>query len=135
MSTFVASMTYELHASTDPDARKLLRAELAGRRWRDKWGDARMPGTAVWMTRKEADELTTDDVHRQCGRELEAAVAAVGRTGRPIQLLRAWVQVSGGGTYGLLSLASTTGAAAAGDAAAVVPADEPAPEPSKPENP
>ena len=33
---FVATLTYELDPSTAPDARKLLRAELCGRRWQDR---------------------------------------------------------------------------------------------------
>src|SRR4051812_35012503 len=36
MRQFIATMSYELHNSTLPDARKLLRAELVGRRWQDR---------------------------------------------------------------------------------------------------
>ncbi|HVY47516.1 MAG TPA: hypothetical protein VHB21_16620 [Minicystis sp.] len=104
MAIFIASMSYELHASTEPDAKKLLRAELAGRRWQERCNGPLMPAQTVWMERKAPDEHTTDDVHEACGRELVAAVAAVARTGRKIVLVRAFVQVAGAGTFGLVKL-------------------------------
>ena len=105
MTTFIATMSYELSADTAPDARKLLRAELVGRRWQDRCEGALMPANTVWIRRSAAPEHTTDDVHEACGRDLVAAAAAVAATGRSITLLRSWVQVSGAGTYGLAQLA------------------------------
>jgi hypothetical protein len=99
--TFLATMSYELSPATPPEARKLLRAELVGRRWNDRANARLMPASTVWSTRYAADEETVDDVHDACVRELRDAAAAVARTGRPIQVLRAWVHVSGAGTYGL----------------------------------
>ncbi len=104
MTTFIASMSYELHADTPADARKLLRAELAGRRWLERCNGPLLPAHTVWMQRKAPDDQTTDDVHDACSRELLAAVAAVARSGRKIALLRAFVQVAGAGTYGLVKL-------------------------------
>ena len=105
MSTFIATMSYELAPATAPDARKLLRAELVGRRWQDRCEGALMPANTVWIRRSAAPEHTTNDVHEACSRDLVAAVAAVAATGRAITLTRAWVQVSGAGTYGLATLA------------------------------
>jgi len=104
MATFIATMSYELSADTAPDARKLLRAELVGRRWQDRREGALMPANTVWIRRSAEPEHTTDDVHEACARDLVAAVAAVAATGRAITLLRGWVQVSGAGTYGLVPL-------------------------------
>jgi hypothetical protein len=114
MATFIATLTYELHPATEPDARKLLRAELVGRRWQDRCQGALMPSGTVWIRRSAAETETTDDVHAACGRDLHAAVAAVARTGRPIALTHAWVQVSGAGTYGLVPLAEASGPAPGG---------------------
>lgn len=101
---FTATMSYELHPSTEPDARKLLRAELVGRRWQDRWEGSLMPAGTVWIRRSAEEDQNVDDVHAACGRDLQAAVAAVARTGRPIRLIRAWVQVTGAGTIGLLTM-------------------------------
>jgi len=102
MAMFIASMSYELHSSTLPDARKLLRAELVGRRWQDRYQALPMPAGTVWIRRSAPPEQTTDDVHAACAQDLHAAVAAVARSGRPIRLVRAFIQVSGAGTYGLV---------------------------------
>jgi hypothetical protein len=104
MATFFATLVYELDPSTEPEARKLLRAELVGRRWQDRVQGALMPSNAVWIKRSAAEHETTDDVHRACGEDLAKAVAAVAATGRPIAVKRAWVQVAGAGTYGLIAL-------------------------------
>ena len=104
MSTFIATMVYELHSATDPDARKLLRAELVGRRWYDRQEGVPLPSNALWIRRDAPSEHTTDDVHRACTEDLFRAVAAVSAMGRKIALLRAWVQVSGAGSYGLVEL-------------------------------
>ena len=104
MATFIATMSYEVAPSTLPDARKLLRAELVGRRWQDRVDGALMPANTVWIKRAAAPEHTTDDVHEACARDLFAAVAAVAAMGREITLVRSWVQVSGAGTYGLVSV-------------------------------
>jgi hypothetical protein len=106
MRMFTATMSYELHPTTEPDARKLLRAELVGRRWQDRWEGSLMPAGTVWIRRSAEDHQNVDDVHAACGQDLHAAVDAVARTGRPIRLLRAWVQVTGAGTVGLLKHAT-----------------------------
>ncbi len=105
MTLFVATMSYELHPDTPRESQKLLQAELVGRRWQDKSEGIKMPANTVWARKRADPSHTTDDVHEACGRDLHEAVAAVARAGRPIQLLRAWVQVSGAGTYGLVPMA------------------------------
>jgi hypothetical protein len=100
MRKFVCSMSYELHHETGDEARRLVRAELVGRRWLDRVEDRKLPANAVFMVRSAADDETTDDVHGACARDLRAAAEAVRRTGRPIVVVRAWVHVSGSGTYG-----------------------------------
>jgi hypothetical protein len=99
---FVATLAYELHAQTDPDAAKLLRAELAGRRWQDRYEGERMPANTLWMKRSGEPHHTTDDLHAACVEDLYKSVAAVAGMGRKIVLLRAWVQVTGSGTYGVV---------------------------------
>ncbi|MFO0760185.1 MAG: hypothetical protein U0359_27135 [Byssovorax sp.] len=111
MTVFIATMSYELSPDTPRDAQRLLVAELVGRRWQDKSIGAKMPAGTVWARKSAEPGHTTDDVHEACGRDLFAAVAAVAATGRPIRLVRAWVQVSGAGTYGLLPVASAPSAA------------------------
>lgn len=101
MRSFYATMSYELAPSTPPDARKLLRAELVGRKWNDRVNALLMPSSTVWAERFAKDEETTGDVFNGCARDLRDAAAAVARTGRPIQVVRAWVHVSGGGTFAL----------------------------------
>jgi hypothetical protein len=98
---FIATLCYELDPSTAPDARKLLRAELVGRRWQDRCEGALMPANAVWIRRSAADDETTRDVHAACARDLHAAVEAVRGTGRAIAVKRAFVHVSGGGSFGM----------------------------------
>jgi hypothetical protein len=100
--SFIATLSYELHPQTEPDAAKLLRAELVGRRWQDRWEGARMPANTLWIKRSAEDDQTTDDVHTACGDDLQKAVAAVGGMGKKIGLVRAWVQVAGAGTHGLV---------------------------------
>jgi hypothetical protein len=112
-TTFIASMSYELHPDTAADAKKLLRAELAGRRWLDRVNGPLLPAQTVWMQRKAPDEQTTDDVHDACSQELIASVAAVARSGRRIALVRAFVQVAGAGTYGLVKLEGAEGSSPA----------------------
>ena len=104
MATFFATLCYELDPATAPDARKLLRAELVGRRWRDRHRERSMPAGALWIQREAGAEETTDDVHRACAADLGRAVAAVVATGRPVAVRRAWVQVAGAGTFGLVEL-------------------------------
>lgn len=101
---FIATLSYELHPSTDPDAAKLLRAELVGRRWQDRHEGMKMPANTVWIRRSAEPQQSTDDLHAACAADLHAAVAAVARTGRKITLLRAWCQVSGAGTHGLVPM-------------------------------
>jgi hypothetical protein len=108
MAKFIATMTYELSPSTAVDARKLLRAELVGRRWQDRCQGMRMPANTVWIERSSGPGETTDHVHAACAKDLHKAVAAVAGTGRSITLLRVWVHVSGAGTYGLAPAAPDT---------------------------
>jgi hypothetical protein len=99
---FIATVAYELDPSTPPEAQKLLRAELVGRRYNDRFEGKRMPANTVWIRRNTEPNETVDDLKLRCGAELRAAVAAVARAKLPIRLLRAWVQVTGAGTYGLV---------------------------------
>jgi hypothetical protein len=108
---FIATMTYELSPSTDKNAQKLLRAELVGKRWNDRYDSAPMPSNTVWIRRAAGPGETTDHVHAACSRELADAIAAVARRGLSISLVRAWVHVSGAGTYGAAVLPRDPGAA------------------------
>jgi hypothetical protein len=101
---FIATLCYELSADTPPDARRLLRAELVGRRWQDRFEEQRMPAGAVWIRRSAEDHQTVDDVQAACAADLREAVARVAATGRKITVGRAWLQVSGAGSYGLVPL-------------------------------
>lgn len=101
LRTFFCTMSYELHPTTPPEARKLLRAELCGRLWQDRHRTELLPSSTVCIVRPAKDDETTDDLHAQCVAELRDAAAAVARTGRPIRVVRAFVHVSGGGTAGL----------------------------------
>jgi hypothetical protein len=99
---FIASLSYELSADTSEDARKLLRAELVGRRWRDRERERRMPRQALFCIRNVTDDKqTTDTLHALCATELRQAAAAVAAAGLPIKVLRAFIHVAGAGTYGL----------------------------------
>lgn len=104
MSTFIATMVYQLHSATEPQAAKLLRAELAGRRWQERQNGVPLPSNAVWIQRSAEPQHTTDDVHKACADDLFKAVAAVLATGRKIALVRAFVQVAGAGTYGVVDI-------------------------------
>jgi hypothetical protein len=53
------------------------------------------------MNRSAADGETTSDVHDACAEDLKQAAEAVATNGQTIKVLRAWIQVSGGGSYGL----------------------------------
>ena len=110
---FVATLVYELHPQTEPDAARLLRAEMVGRRWQDRHEGERMPANALWIKRTAEPHHTTDDVHAACAADLQKAVAAVAGMGKRIALVRAWVQVTGAGTYGLVP--GTAPAAAGGE--------------------
>ena len=99
--TFQVTMSYELHPTTLPEARKLLRAELGGRKWNDRHRAALTPSSTVWCTRTMGDDDTTDEVQAACLLDLREAAAAVARTGRVIKVVRAWLHISGGGWMGL----------------------------------
>jgi hypothetical protein len=101
---FIATMTYELHRETDPDAAKLLRAELVGRRWQDRYEGEKLPATMLWMPRHGDAELNVDQIQARCAEELFRAVAAVAAMGRKIMLLRVWVQVTAAGAFGLVAV-------------------------------
>lgn len=107
---FVATMTYELSPSTSNDARKLLRAELVGRRWHDRYDSAPVPANMVWIKRNTGPGETTDHLHTACSRELLDAAAAVARRGLSIHVVRAWVHVSGAGTFGAVLIPRDTAA-------------------------
>lgn len=100
MRKFVCTLAYEVHPGTSDEARRLLRAELVGRRWQERVGDRRLPSTVLFMVRSAVDEHTTNDVHDACAADLRAAAEAVRAMGRELVVTRAWVHVSGGGTYG-----------------------------------
>lgn len=104
--SFVVTLSYELTPATPPEARKLLRAELVGRRWNDRHKAALMPSSTVWCTRSMGDDDTTDEVHAMCVAELRDAARAVARTGRPIGIVRAWLHISGGGAMSLAAAES-----------------------------
>ncbi|MBK8251932.1 MAG: hypothetical protein IPK82_04615 [Polyangiaceae bacterium] len=99
--SFFVTVSYELDPKTPSDARKLFRAELVGRGFQDRARTLLMPSNSVWGVRVATDEQTTDDLHQVCARDLRGAAAAVAQTGRHIQIVRAWIHVSGGGTFGL----------------------------------
>lgn len=101
---FVATLTYELDPTTEPEARKLLRAEMCGRRWQDRHEGRLMPAGCLWIRRTAPPGETVDDLKRTCERELRDAAAAVVATGRTLRVRRAWVQVAGAGTWGLLDV-------------------------------
>jgi hypothetical protein len=101
MRTFTASMSYELGADTSAEARKLLLAELAGRRWRDRLKERHLPSQTLVLSRSLDDDQTTNDLHDMCASDLRDAARSVQRMGRAIQVLRAFIQVSGAGTHGL----------------------------------
>jgi len=99
--TFFATMVYELDPLTPPEARKLLRAELVGRRWNDRFDGHLMPESTMWIRRTTEPGENVDHLKARCVRELEDAVDAVAKR-RPITLVRAWVQIAGAGTWGLV---------------------------------
>lgn len=102
MPSFVATVVYELDPLSPPDARKLLRAELAGRRYADRYEGNLLPAGTVWIRRTSDDGETVDDLLKKCRSELEDAVEAVRRSGRKIELVRAWIQIAGAGAWGLV---------------------------------
>lgn len=93
-------MSYELSPATSDDARKLLRAELVGRRWQDRCKGTPLPSNTLWIRRSAGPDDTTDTLHTLCARELVDAMEAVSRRGLSIAVQRAWIFVSGAGTYG-----------------------------------
>lgn len=103
MHPWLVTMSYELEPTAAPEVKKLLRAELAARRWQERSHDYALPRGCVWMRRpmRDADEIV-DDVHAACGRELREAAEAVAARGLACRVERAWVHVSGGGMVGLL---------------------------------
>ncbi len=99
---FTATLAYELSPSTAPEAKKLLVAELVGRRYNDRFEGKELPAGCVWIRRSKAEHETVDDLARRVQAELEDAVRAVARAGLTIKLVRGWVQVSGAGTWTLI---------------------------------
>lgn len=99
---FVGTLAYELDASTPVEAARLLRAELVGRRYMDRYEGKKMPANCLWIRRNLDPGETVDDLADKSRKELNAAVAAVAAAGLPIRLVRGWVQVSGAGTFGLV---------------------------------
>jgi hypothetical protein len=105
---FTGTLVYELDPTTSADARKLLRAELVGRRWNDRYENKRMPDNCLWIRRNLEPGENVDDLAARARRELHAAVEAVARTGLKIRLVRGWVQITGAGTYGLIDAPAAT---------------------------
>jgi hypothetical protein len=99
--TFYATMSYELSPATTPEARKLLRAELVGRKWNDRYKTALMPASTLWILRAVGEDDTTDEVHAACVQDLREAAQAVAQRGLPIQVVRAWLHIAGGGAFAL----------------------------------
>ena len=102
---FVATLAYELDPSTSPQAAKLLVAELVGRRYNDRFEGKRMPANVLWIRRAGEPTETVDDLKAKTAAELAAAAASVARAGLPIRVVRAWIQVTGAGTFGLVEIA------------------------------
>jgi hypothetical protein len=107
--SYVATLVYELHPDTPPETRKLLRAHLVGRRWQDRCEGALMPANSLWMRRPPGPAGTPDEAHAGCAQDLRDAAAAVAQMGREVRVVRAWIQVSGAGTYGLARIAPPSG--------------------------
>ncbi|MFO0549445.1 MAG: hypothetical protein U0271_13720 [Polyangiaceae bacterium] len=101
---FFATLVYECDPATSSDARKLLRAELVGRRWLDRWEGRLLPSNCLWIRRSAEPGETVDHLKVKCTDELKLAAEAVARTGMKIKVTRAWVQVTGAGTFGLADL-------------------------------
>jgi hypothetical protein len=101
MPSFIASISWDCSSDTPQQARQLLRAELVGRRWKDRCNERPMPQNSLWSRRSSQGEQTTDDIHAACADDLSAAAAAVRRMGIPCRVVRAFIQVMGGGTFGL----------------------------------
>ena len=101
---FTATLAYEVDPSASADARKLLRAELVGRRWLDRFDNRPLPANCLWIRRNTEPGETVDHLKEKCERELRAAAEAVVRAGLKLRVTRAWVQVSGAGTYGPVDL-------------------------------
>lgn len=101
--SFIATLCYELHPGTELEAAQLFRAEMVGRRWQDRHHGEKLPATALWMARSAEAGQTTDDVHAACADDVYKAAATVAAMGRKIAVLRAWIQVTGAGTYGLVA--------------------------------
>lgn len=100
--SFFATLSYELDPLTPPAARKLLRAELVGRRWNDRYEGHLMPSGSLWIKRSAGPGETVDDLTRICERELNEAIAGVRSAGLKLALVRGWVQISGAGTWGII---------------------------------
>lgn len=98
---FVAMVVYELDPSTPLDAQRLLRAELVGRRYNEACDGKRMPASCVWARRTAAPGETVDDVSARCLAELTAAARAVRKMGFKLRVSRAFIQVTGAGTFGV----------------------------------
>lgn len=97
---FMATMSYDVSPQTPEEARRLLRAELVGRRWQDRCQGAPLPGNTLWIRRAAGPDETTDHLHTACARELVEAAEAVAKRGLTISVTRSWIFVSGAGTYG-----------------------------------
>ena len=54
---FIATLAYELDAATSPEAHKLLRAELVGRRYNDRKDGKRMPANCARAIRRPGSSL------------------------------------------------------------------------------
>ncbi len=99
---FIASISYDVSPDASPQARKLLLAEMVGRRWLDRCAGNRLPANTLWIKRTANEDDTTRTIYKGCSLDLQKAVQAVRNTGRTLSVRRVWIQVSGAGTFGVV---------------------------------
>lgn len=98
---FFVTLAYEVDPKTPVDAQRLLRAELVGRRYFEAHEGKKLPAHCLWAPRSREPGETVDHVSRRCEAELVAAVSAVRKMGFKIRVPRAFIQVTGAGTFGV----------------------------------
>lgn len=99
--SFIATISYDVSPQASEQARKLLLAEMVGRRWLQECKGRKLPTNTLWCQRTVKAEATTRTVFHDCTEDLKKAVSAVRRSGREMAVRRVWVQVSGAGSYGV----------------------------------
>ncbi len=98
---FIATISYDVSPDASQQARRLLHAEMIGRRWQEECNERKMPANTLWSQRTVGAEANTRTVYRDCAEDLKKAVSAVRGTGREIAVRRVWIQVSGAGSFGV----------------------------------